>query len=211
MASETITVTVANRTETGKNANRRLRRNGSIPCVLYGKNIDSRSLTATAKDIRVAIDHPAVITLAFSGNKETASAVVKNVQHDFLSASILHVDFQQVNRNEKITSSVPLELIGDPVGTHHGGTLDQLFHTLEIECFPQDIPEYIRCDVSKLDLGDSITLAELDVPEGVVIVSGNPDTTVAHVLTPRAAEEDEEAEDEAEPEVIAKAKKTDDE
>ena len=216
MSHNEICVTVLRRIKQGKGENKRLRKAGKIPCVVYGHGVESVSLIANLKEITPAIDHPSIITLNFDGETDSRRVLVKDVQHDYLHSNVIHVDFQQVRMDETITAEVPLEVIGDPIGLHHGGLLDQIMHTIEVECLPDDLPERIIFDVSALDVGDNVTIEQIPLPEGVKSVHSDPHSIAIHVIRGRIAEEVSEEEAEGtieaaatseEPEVIAKKKK----
>ena len=141
--------------------------------------------------------------------------MIKEVQHNYLHSKIIHVDFQEVRMDEAVTAEVPLEVIGHPVGTQHGGQLDQILHTIEVECLPKDLPDRFIFDVSHLDVGDNVTIGDIPMPEGVKTIHLDSHTIAIHVIRPRLEDvgggEETQASTSDEPEVIAKRKKEEEE
>ena len=217
MSQNEINITVTERVPQGKGSNKRLRSMGKIPCILYGHGIEPVPLTVDLKQIIPVINHPSILTLNFEEGKESRKALIKEVQHNYLHSTVTHVDFQQVIMDEAITAEVPLEVVGHPIGAQHGGQLDQITHSIEVECLPNDLPDRITFDVSHLDVGDNVSIGDISLPKGVKAIHIDPHTTVIHVIRPRLAEEAvEETEGKAEatseePEVITKRKKEEEE
>ena len=187
-----------------------LRREGKLPAVVYGYGLDATPIVLDARDASriLAGVGPSTLVYVNIDGKEHA-ALVRERQFEVLLRELLHVDFQAVSLKESVRASVNV-ILGDeeaPVVKDHGALLILGQETVEIECLPQDLPERIMVDVSVLkEVGDSITVGDLTVPEGVTILD-DPEGMVVVATYPEAAPaEGEEEEDEfgAEPERIAR-------
>lgn len=193
------------RTALGTNASRRLRRSGHIPAILYGGGKDPIPLSLEENRIRKQIENEAfaahVLTVKVEG--EESQAVLKSVYRDPATERVLHMDFQRISASSEIHMHVPLHFINeeDCRGNRAGGIVTHLLVEVEVGCLPKDLPEYIEVDMASLDVGDSVHLSELVLPEGVHIMAlaHNPDNDqpVVSVLHPQklevepVAEEDE--------------------
>ena len=197
MAASKVTIKAEPRKESGKGVARRLRRQGRVPCVLYGHDVETRSLTADLAEIERAAGQHGLISLKVKGVAAERHVMVREVQHDFLKNAVLHVDFQEVRLDEKITASVPVVALGDPIGVHHGGILEQVLHEIELESLPADMPDRLELNVADMDVGDSVAIPQLPMPERVVPLLSDPNAIVLHVVMPRLqAVEEEVAEEE---------------
>jgi len=202
------------RTTTGRSAARRLKARGIVPAVVYGGKEKSQPLQVSARDINAMLSHASgeniLVELEIAGSKGTKTALLQEVQHSPVGGDILHVDFHAISMDEKISADVPLEPFGIAVGVKNaGGLLDQNIRSLTIECFPKDLPDKITVDVSALNIGDSIHVRDIKLPEGV-IAKVQPDLTAFSVAAPTAEEEpvtpEAEAAAAAGPEVITAKK-----
>lgn len=183
MNNESHKITVASREEFGNNASRRLRRAGSIPAVVYGRGKEARALSVNADEWKVFSAHGVQLVTLVNGGKEIP-ALVREVQYNHLKNYVVHIDFQEVDLNAEIVSSVPVHAHGESYGAAHGGLLEQDLFEIEVVCRPADLPEAIRVDVTKLNIGDSLTIADVVFPEGVR--SDLPaETLVFHCVMPR--------------------------
>lgn len=213
-----LTIEVTRREETGTNANRRLRKAGTLPGVLYGGGKDSVPIKLDRKIIHRLLKEGgdnAVFLLKLSGTKDSRHAMVREMDVDPISRQIRHIDFQRILLTEKVRVQVHIELQGEPVGVRtDGGVLDFITREVGVEALPTMIPAAIYADVSELHIGQHLELGDLEVPEGVEFTDEDSKVVVA-VAQSRVAdsleEEEEEAEDliEAEtdePEVIGKGK-----
>lgn len=176
------------RADRGKNAARRLRREGMIPAVLYGKGAEPMALSVDKKAFAAIMHgqegHNALLSMKISGQEsEEILSMPKEIQFDPLAGYIVHVDFQQVHLDEAISTTVPVHLTGAAAGVKLGGVLEHLCREIEIECLPMDVPAYIEIDVSGLQIGDSIHVSDLRVSEKVRILD-DASTTVALVAAP---------------------------
>lgn len=200
----------------GKNASRRIRREGRVPAILYGPKTDNVALTLDKKDIFSILKSETGENTLFkvSFDSEKRDAMIKNLQTDPVSDELLHVDLIQIVMDKAIRVAVPVVLIGEAVGVKtEGGFVDFVSREIELECLPKDIPEQITVDISELHLHQSIKLEEIDPPEGTKITS-DPEMVVVLIQAPTKEEEievEEEEEEEVmaegeEPEVIKKEK-----
>lgn len=192
------------RNDLGKGASRRLRRiNSNIPAILYGGDKAPVSLTIAHKDIAKATESEVffsqVITLNINNKKEPA--VIKALQRHPAKPLILHADFQRVSMDKEILVKVPIhflnedECVGVKLG---GGNIIKSLNEIEISCLPKDLPEYIEVDMLDIELGGSIHLSDITLPEEVISVAlshgEESDLTVASVQAPRGIAEEEEEE-----------------
>jgi large subunit ribosomal protein L25 len=210
-----IVVTAQNRQETGKNVNRRLRVKGLIPGVLYGSKKKPVPVSVSPKDIgsilRSKTGENTLFDLDLDGSRRTV--ILKEFQLEPIKGSLLHADFYEVALDKLLQVNVHVELVGVPVGVKvQGGIVDWVTRELEIESLPRDIPEKITVDISNLEIGKHVRVADVQVPDKVKILT-EPDIVIAHVVAPRAEEVAAVAEAAptaegavAEPEVIKKGK-----
>jgi large subunit ribosomal protein L25 len=197
----------------GKGGARTARRDGKIPAVLYGHGEQPLSVSIGARDFDLALrghkgGNP-IVNLSVDAKEFTA--LIRDVQYDPVTHGILHLDFQHISLTETIEVEVPVHLTGVPVGVKDGGgILETILREVEVRCLPTAIPSSIDADVSALNIGDSVHVRDLSVPNVTILT--DPDATVATVVPPTVMEEKpaEEVAAEtatAEPEVIAKGKK----
>ena len=196
------------RTERGKRRIRRLRASGKIPAILYGHGEETISLSAPTREVDAAIRHGSRVVELEGGVKE--SALIREVQWNALGTHVLHLDLTRVSATERVKTEVHVELVGDAPGVHHGGILDHALHTLEIECSAASIPDKITLKINDLQLDQVILAGDLQLPEGVDLVT-EATRPVVSCTTPIGLDKDEEAEasEGAEPEIIGR--KADDE
>jgi large subunit ribosomal protein L25 len=152
-----------------------------------------------------AIGEHVLVEIEIAGANELA--IIQEVQHEPISGAILHVDFHAVKADEKLRSSIVVEPVGESIGVKSfGGLLEQSLRELEVECFPKDLPEVIRVDISALNIGDSVHVRDITLPEGVEAIT-DADLTVFLVASPTvAAEPVPGAETPTQPEVIREKK-----
>ena len=201
------------RSAIGRSAARRLKARGIVPAVVYGGKEKSQPLQVSARDINAMLSHASgeniLVELEIAGQKATKTALLQEVQHSPVGGDVLHVDFHAISMDEKITADVPLEPVGLATGVKNfGGLLEQNLRSLTIECLPKDLPDKLTADVSALNIGDSIHVRDIKLPEGVV-AKVNVDLTAFSVMAPTAEEEPVAAEAEAAaagPEVITAKK-----
>jgi large subunit ribosomal protein L25 len=201
------------RTLVGRNAIKKIKEKGLVPGVIYGSQavpialqVDGRELAnvlAHASSEHVLVD----LEIVDDGASSNRLALIQEIQHHPLRRELLHVDFHAVSTTEKITSEVPIEAVGEPLGVRtFGGLLEYSLRTLEVECYPQDLPDIVRIDVTNLNIGESLHVRDIQLPSGVEALT-DEDLTVASVVASRVGEEvTETAEVPATPEVITEKK-----
>ena len=198
MATE-VKLKATPREDTGKGSNRKLRAAGRIPGVVYGHNEKTRSVSIDAHELEVLFNRISVentvINLSIEGEKGEVQALVREVQSHAYKGSVVHVDFLQLHAGEMVDVEVPVHLVGTPEGVKTGGVIDHQIHELPIRCLPAAIPESIEVDVSALELGDSIHVSDLTIPEGVE-VEMDGERTVCSVVAPAVLEVPEPVEGE---------------
>ncbi|MBV9212938.1 MAG: 50S ribosomal protein L25, partial [Actinobacteria bacterium] len=173
---------------------RRLRREGYVPGVVYGGgNGDSTPFKVGVRDLRTALlGGSAVLDLSIGGGKELP-VIVKDQQHHPVRDEILHLDLLQVRLDEKIQSTVAIELAGaeDAPGAKEGGVLEHVTRELSIEALPTDIPERIVVDVSHMEAAATMHLSKVAAPQGVVFLDDPEDTIIATITVPTQVVEPE--------------------
>ena len=200
------------RSATGRSAVRKLKARGVVPAIIYGAKDKPQPLQVSARDINAMLSHASgeniLVELEIAGEKSNRTALVQEIQHSPVGGAILHIDFHAVSMDQAIQTDVPLEPSGVPEGVKtFGGLLEQSLRSLAIECLPRDLPDRITVDVSKLNIGDSIHVRDLQLPSGVA-AKVQADLTAFSVLAPVVEEEPvvAEAEAAAGPEVIKEKK-----
>jgi large subunit ribosomal protein L25 len=212
--AEVLNIEVEAREDFGKNASRRLRRAGRIPAVVYGGGGPAVPVAVDPKKILQILHsesgHNAIFTLEIRGKAPTR-AMIRDWQAEPTGGELLHVDLVRIARDAKLKLEVPIHVTGEPVGVKvTGGIFEFVLREVEVECLPDDIPEYFVADVSGLDIGNNFRVSDLVVDPKVKILT-DPTRVVAHVSELRAEEEVKPAAEEvaaapAEPEVIRKGK-----
>jgi large subunit ribosomal protein L25 len=199
MASQTTKLSITAREPEGSRATRRLRRSGRVPGILYGGDGEPLTFSVDARELRHALAATgAVLEVVDDGN--ATPAILKSAQYHPVRGETMHVDLLRVNLNVAIAAIVPLELTGvdDAPGVKEGGVLEQITRELHIEALPTSIPESIVHDVSTLEINDTVTLSQVAVPEGIVLLDDPEETVVATLTPPRLETDDDELEEETE-------------
>ncbi|WP_241158327.1 50S ribosomal protein L25 [Cohnella candidum] len=197
-----MTLKAETRATTSRGELRKLRKNGRIPGVVYGKDRSAPTPVAVdAKELEALLrSHPhAVLELDISGDGKE-NVLLSEVQRDSMSREVLHIDFHKINMNESIKAPVRLEVSGKSAGEKEGGMLQLVLHEIEVECLPKNLPDSIPLEVENLQVGDSLTVADIQFPEGVKPLM-DADSVVASVLAPQkeiSAEEADAIDDAAE-------------
>lgn len=205
MAAEDTTLTVAPREVEGSRANRRLRRSGVVPGVVYGGDAEPVAFQVDARELRNALAHGgAVIDLSLEG--QSTPVVLKDHQRHPVTGASIHVDMLRVDLRQRIAATVVLELVGaeDAPGIKGGGVLEQVTREINIEALPNEIPDVIEHDVSGVEVGDTITLSAVTPPSGVVLLDDLEETVILTVTPPRLSAEPTD-EIETETEVVGEA------
>jgi large subunit ribosomal protein L25 len=202
------------RSDVGKGASRRLRRDGKLPGVVYGTDKDASMITLDHNKVMHNLEHEAfyshILTLKIDDGA-IEKVVLKDLQRHPYKRTLLHIDLQRINENEALTMRVPLHYMNEEacVGVKQGGgVISHLMTELDVVCLPKDLPEFIEVDMLEVALGDTIHLSDLKMPEGVQIYSllhgGDESQSVASVHTPKIVVE-EEPEEAAEEGAVAAA------
>ncbi|MGA2320169.1 MAG: 50S ribosomal protein L25 [Solirubrobacteraceae bacterium] len=201
MAETTTKLDVKSRAAEGSRAARRLRRRGRVPGVLYGGDAEAVCFDADARELRLALaGSGAVLDLSLDGKRATP-VVLKEAQRHPVRGETVHVDLLRVRLDEAISAVVPLELAGadDAPGVKEGGVLEQITRELNVEALPTSIPESIVHEVGGMQIGETILLSAVAIPDGVTLLDDAEETVVATLSPPRlqaAVEEEIEAETE---------------
>lgn len=203
----TAVTNVEKRESSTKSTLRKLRSNGKVPGVVYGKALNQAAL--------IAIDHkeltnvlrtnPRGVLLMDIPGTGQQHVMIAEMQRDALTSNLMHIDFRQVNMQEEVRTTVRLEAEGDSVGVKEGGIFQVLLHELEIRCLPDAIPSSIVYEVNTMQIGDTLAVSDLPVPGNVEVLSKS-DEIVATILAPQKDITEEEAEDAAVEEVEAKSR-----
>ncbi|MFO0911910.1 MAG: 50S ribosomal protein L25 [Pirellulales bacterium] len=208
MATHVETLQVGIRKSEGTREARRLRRSGAVPAILYGRGQDPVYLSVPTDAFTMALRHGTrVVKLA---GELAEDALIREVQWDAMGANVLHVDFTRFAAGDRIQTTVALELRGEAPGVHEGGVVQLLVHELELDCPVVDIPDVLQVNINHLHLGQTIMAADLKLPEGARLVHGNVPIVECEVMT-EAAEEEAVEGVAAEPEVIGRKEKAEEE
>jgi large subunit ribosomal protein L25 len=200
MANDSTKLEVRSRDAEGSRAARRLRRTGRVPGVLYGGGGDSLGFDVDARELRLALARSgAVLDLSIDGAKATP-VVLKEAQRDPVRGETVHVDLLRVRLDQAIHAVVPLELTGidESPGVKEGGILEQIIRELNVEALPTAIPEAIVHEVGEMQIGDTIGLDAIAMPDGVALLDEIEEATVATLSPPKLQAEAEELEAETE-------------
>ena len=205
-----LSIDVQKRTETGTNANRRLRQSGKIPAVVYGGGKETVPIQLTRKTLidllKSGETENAIFLLKLADSGQERHAMIHDMQVDPLTRQIVHIDFQRILMTEKVKVQVPIELVGTAYGVKtEGGMIDFVHREVMLESLPGDIPKHIDVDVSELRIGDHVAAKDLKLPEGVTLAE-EPDRVLLSLGHTKA--EESAADTVAEPEVAAKRGKT---
>lgn len=199
-----VVLNVQRRETRGKRNARRQRQAGTLPAVLYGHGQETIPLSLAAEELESAIRHGhRLVSLTGAVNEQ---AFVRQLQWDVWGKGILHVDFTRVSAHEKVRVQVTVELRGEAPGLKQGGVIKQSVHQVSIECEVTSLPEKLHVNVNQLALGQSITIADLELPPTVRVLM-EPETVVVECHEPiEVAEEAAGPGETAEPEVIGRKK-----
>ena len=202
--SEQVSLVASERQSEGKSANRNLRRSGYIPGVLYGGKEEPKKISIMEKDIVKATEIAGFATQILQINIEgkDVDVVVKEIQRHPATSRVLHADFMRVDPDSKITLVVPIRTLNDEscIGVKvSGGQVNHLINDIEISCLASNLPEYLEIDVQEMDVGDTVSLSEIKLPEGVeiTILQQDEDRDQAVVSVTEAREMIIEEEEEA--------------
>jgi large subunit ribosomal protein L25 len=198
MAGERTKLTVTTREHLGSRETRRLRKQGIVPGVLYGR-AEPIAIAVEVRELRRALTGKAglhsILDVEIDGTGDPHASILKDYQLDKVRGGVTHVDLQEVRLDRPIHASVAVQLIGgeDAPGVREGGVLSQPLRELNVEALPLEVPEHFELDVSHMEMGDTLRLADIVVPDGVTLLD-DLDTVAATVTAPTREEEPEEAE-----------------
>ena len=197
MAGERVKLTVTERESLGSAASRRLRKQGLIPGVLYGRS-DPQAISVPERELRRALTGAgglhAILDVVLEGQKSTHPSILKDYQLDRVRGGVTHVDLHEVRLDQPIQASVSVHLVGgdDSPGVREGGVLSQVSREIAVEALPMEIPEHLELDVSGMAIGDTLRLADLPALEGVTFLDDPEETVLATLTVPMREEEPEE-------------------
>ena len=210
----TVNLSAQKRDDLGNSTTKTARKKGIIPGVFYFKNSPSIAISVkdTALNPFVYTSEVRIINLQIEGSDKAQNCILKDVQFDAVSDKPIHFDLLGISENETIKVVVPIKLVGTPIGVRDGGVIQHTLQSLEVECLPVNIPSHIDVEITALAIGGSIHISDLKIDN--VEIHGAKSATIVAVVPP-AVEKVETPEGEAtaaaEPEVIAKGKKDEEE
>jgi large subunit ribosomal protein L25 len=197
VSGDRITLEVRERgpSEVGSRNVRRLRRQGLVPGVLYGKG-SARAFLVDERELRAALTGPsglhAIVDVVIEGQKTPHHAVLKEYQQHPIRGTITHIDFHEVRLDQPITATIVVQLVGEAPGSKLGGVVQQVMRELRVEALPASIPEHIEVDIGGLDVGSILRLEDVGAIEGVTFLDDPHETVIATCSTPRGLTEAEE-------------------
>jgi large subunit ribosomal protein L25 len=197
-------ITAELREKTGKEISKQLRRENFVPAVLYGEKKDSIALSVKVDDIKEVLKSERGVNqpLRLKYGKKTEDAMIYELQHDYLGRDIIHIDFLRVDLDKPVDITVPIHLIGTPIGVkQEDGLLDFVTREIDLSCLPKDIINNIEVDISELHVGQSVKVQDIELDERYKIVTDSSvviATVSSHVVEEVVEEEEvEETEEEA--------------
>jgi large subunit ribosomal protein L25 len=200
MAGERIKIQARPRERVGSRDSRRLRNEGLVPAVLYGRS-DAKPIVLTERDLRRALTggqglHTILDVVVDGGDGKPHPSILKEYQQDPTKGKLLHVDLQEVRLDQLIQATVTLTLIGgeDAPGVREGGVISLVTREVNVEALPMEVPEHIDVDVSAMEMGDTLRLSAVRAPEGATLLD-DPEETVIATLTMPTREVEPEVEE----------------
>jgi large subunit ribosomal protein L25 len=188
VAGERVKLEVQQRELRGSAASRRLRREGLIPGVLYGRGKAPHPFSVPERELRKALTGPAglhaILDVVLDGQKTSHASILKDYQQDVLSGRLAHIDLQEVRLDQPIQAQVVVELVGEAQGSIEGGVLSQVTREINVEALPLEVPERIEVDVSPMQMGDTLRLSDVAAPEGATFLDDPEETVIATVTVP---------------------------
>lgn len=190
---EQVTLRAEAGRDAGSRASRRLRRDGRVPAIVYGRDQEAMAVAVGNRDLYAALHtesgYNALINLEVDGG-DAILTVAREIQRHPVRGEIVHLDFVKISLTEEIEAEVAIDYIGDPEGVKEGGILEVVRNSVEISALPMAIPSSIELDVAALEIGDSLSVEDLPQIEGVTYLD-EPDQTLVTVVIPRAIVEEE--------------------
>jgi large subunit ribosomal protein L25 len=195
MAGERTTLTVSKRDELGSRVTRRLRKQGLIPGVLYGRG-EPIAFSVAERELRRALTGAgglhSILDVQVDGTGSSHASILKEYQRDKVRGNVTHIDLQEVRLDQTMHATVTVHLIGgdDAPGVREGGVLSQPLREIQVEALPLEVPEHIDLDVSHMEMGDTLRISDVNVGDSVTLLD-DPETVVATVTAPMREEEAE--------------------
>ena len=183
MATSYYKLDIETRESVGKKSTKAIRRDGKIPSTLYFKGDEPESIAIDKIKLYQALKSDQRVYEVELGG-ESQYVMVKAVQYHPVTDEIIHLDFMRVRRSEKMTISVPLVLVGKPIGVVEGGILSQALNQIEISCFPTNVPDQIKVNVDKMELNSSISVADVSIDDEEVEILSSAEINVATITAP---------------------------
>jgi large subunit ribosomal protein L25 len=200
VAGERVKIEVQERELRGSSASRRLRRDGLIPGVLYGRGKNPHAISVGERELRKALTGPAglhaILDVTLEGQKTAHPSILKDYQQDIITGRLAHIDLQEVRLDQPIHAQVVIELVGESEGAKEGGVLSQVSREINVEALPLEVPERIEVDISRMEMGDTLRLADVPAIEGVKFLDDPDETVLATVTVPTKEVEPEPTEEE---------------
>ena len=194
MATSYYKLDIETRESVGKKSTKAIRRDGKIPSTLYFKGDEPESITIDKIKLYQALKSDQRVYEVELGG-ESQYVMVKAVQYHPITDEIIHLDFMRVRRSEKMTISVPLILVGKPIGVVEGGILSQALNQIEISCFPTNVPEQIKVNIDKMELNSSISVADVSIDDEEVEILSSAEINVATITAPSVEVEETVSDD----------------
>lgn len=208
--TESTQIIAQKRTTTGKTSHR-LASQSLIPAVIYGAGREAQSIALDRHEFELFLQHhegtAGLVELKIEGESAPVKAMLKQVQTSPIKGNVLHVDFFAVRMDQKVQTPVGLHFIGDAVGVRAGGVFLHELREVTVEALPGSLPEFLEIDITELDMGDSLHVSDIVVPDGVEIID-DADSIVGSITVPTAEPSEEElaaAAEEVQPEVIGES------
>jgi len=200
VSGDRLKLEVREREDLGSRRTRRLRSQGLVPGVLYGKG-HARAIAVPERELRAAMTGPsglhAILDVVLEGQKTVHPSILADYQQDPIRGTISHIDLREVRLDQPIHATVVVQLVGESVGVKGGGMLSLVTREVHLEALPADVPEHIEVDVTRMEVGDVLRLADIPTIANVTLLDDPQETVIATVSVPRGFAELEEAEAEA--------------
>lgn len=197
--AEQVGLAARARAGSGKGESRKLRRQGRVPAVAYGVGLESTSISVDALELyHVLHGHAGDNAVVRLGIAETTHlALVREIYRHPVRREVMHVDFVTVSRTERVHVEIPIQLEGEPSGVASRGVAEQALFTVNVQVLPLEVPDQISLDISGMQLGDALRIADLQVPAGVEVLDDD-EMTIVSLVVPHADLPEEQADEQAE-------------
>jgi large subunit ribosomal protein L25 len=197
VSGDRLKLEVREREQIGSRRAKRLRAEGLVPGVLYGKG-HARAIVVPERELRAAVTGPsglhAILDVVIEGQKTVHPSILAEYQQDPIRGTIAHIDLREVRLDQPIHATVAIQLVGEAAGVKTGGMLSLVARELHVEALPTDVPEHVDVDVTHMEVGDVLRLSDLPAIENVTVLDDPHETVIATVSVPRGFAELEEAE-----------------